>query len=249
MRKLLTAIVCILCPSSVAIFFLNCLGHRISKNSHIGFSIILVDKIYMATGSSIGHFNFIRVAKMLLRDRASILKFNFIDGPFKLKMKTKSSIGNRNVIKRAKLGVTYGQAFLSLGELTKITAGHKLDLTKSIEIGDYSIIAGEGTQIWTHGYYHAKTGPQRFRIDGGVYIGNNVYIGSRCVFNLGVKVADAAIVGSNSSISKSLEESCLYVSQPLRMIRIDRDKLKSKLIPVRAEGLVEEIYEKAFKSI
>lgn len=33
-----------------------------------------------------------------------------------------------------------------------------IDMTSSVTLGNYSILAGLGTQLWTHGFYHSKTG-------------------------------------------------------------------------------------------
>ncbi|MDN5215669.1 hypothetical protein QQ020_26565 [Fulvivirgaceae bacterium BMA12] len=159
-------------------------------------------------------------------------------------MKSKSEIGNRNLIKRSPTPITYGISLLYLGAMTKITASHVIDCTRSIRIGNYSIIAGLSSQLWTHGYFHEANGPGRFRVDGEIIIGNNVYVGSKCVFNLGVKVADSITIGSNSSVSKSLLHKGMYVSQPLRYLESDANTAREKLIKVEVENLIEQVYEK-----
>jgi len=145
---------------------------------------------------------------------------------------------------RARKGVSYGESCLTLGRLTKVTVGHHLDLTKSITFGDNSILAGIKSQMWTHGYYHANEGPYRIRIDGDIEIGNNVYVGSRCLFNPGVKVRDAIHIGAGSVISKNLEQSGMYVSQELRYLKNDINTIKEKLHRVQDNGLVEHVYSK-----
>ena len=133
---------------------------------------------------------------------------------------------------------------MELGILTKITANHFIDLTRSIKIGDYSIVAGVRSQFWTHGYLHDKTGPGRFRIDGEIIIGNNVYIGSNVVINAGVNIANAITIGSNSTVSKSLKQAGMYVNQGLRFIEKDYNKVKTKLSKIKYENLIEDVYEK-----
>jgi acetyltransferase-like isoleucine patch superfamily enzyme len=110
---------------------------------------------------------------------------------------------------------------------------------KNVSIGDYSIFAGADTQVWTHGYVHEKVGAGRFRVDGEIIIGNNVYIGLRCVFNPGVKIADGVTIGSNSTISKSITKPDLYVSQPLRYVDYNHDAIRNRLN--KAEGALIEI--------
>ena len=56
-------------------------------------------------------------------------------------------------------------------------------------------------------------------INGNSEIGNRVFIGSNCVINHGLKVADDVIVGSGSVIVKSILESGTYIGNPARRIK------------------------------
>jgi acetyltransferase-like isoleucine patch superfamily enzyme len=244
MRKLTTALICFFFPSSVACFFLRVIGYNVGRGVKIGYSFIWVDNIHLNSYSSIKHFNIIINKSLVLSKKSNIGSFNILNGPFELFLKEKAAIGKLNKISRGRLGITYGKSCLLLGKLSKITANHYIDLTKSVSIGNYSILAGIRSQIWTHGYYHASKGPERFRVDGEVTIGDNVYIGSMCLINPGVKISDSIIVGGNSTVSKSLKESGMYVSQPLRFISSSYEEAKSKLAKVLVPGLVEEVYEK-----
>jgi UDP-3-O-[3-hydroxymyristoyl] glucosamine N-acyltransferase len=131
------------------------------------------------------------------------------------------------VISRATKGISHNKVNLEIEIFSKITAGHKIDCMRNVSIGDYSIFVGANTQVWTHRYVHERTGTGRFRVDGEIIIGNNVYIGSRCVFNLGVRIADGVTLGSNSTISKSITKLGLYVSHPLRYV--DYDVIRNRL--------------------
>lgn len=243
--KLTRAIICFCLPSSFAVFLMKLfkLG-ELGKNVKIGFSIIYIDKITMKDGSRIGHLNYIKAKNIQFNQSVNIGNLNFIKGPFRLQMGKKSEIGNRNIITRAPIGVTYNESILSLGRMTKITANHKLDLTRSISIGNYSIIAGMSSQLWTHGYYHRKKGAGRYRVDGKIIIGDNVYVGSSCVFSHGVKVGNSITIGANSVISKSISAPGLYVNQGLRFIEFDADKAIEKLTKVNVDNLAEVVYEK-----
>jgi acetyltransferase-like isoleucine patch superfamily enzyme len=134
---------------------------------------------------------------------------------------------------------------LKLGKYSKITSEHVVDCTRSITIGDYSIVAGCRSQFWTHGYLHAPEGLGRFRIDGAIHIGNNVYIGSACVFNAGVRVSDAITVGAASCVARSLDRPGLYVSQPLRYVELDYEQAASRNPEVQVEGLLERVVNKS----
>lgn len=244
MKKKLTFIVILLFPSFLMSFFLRLLGHKIGKRVKIGVSIIYVDFLELGDNSQIGHLNLILNKSFKLKTYSLIGYLNILKGPFDLILESKAAIGNKNYLTRAKKGVTYGDASLVIGNGSKITVSHHLDLTKSITLGKNSIIAGINSQLWTHGYYHANLGPDRIRIDGEVHIGNNVYVGSGCIFNPGITVGNAIHIGAGSVISKDLIESGMYVGQALRFIDNNLDTIKSKLKKVEEPGLVEIVYTK-----
>lgn len=231
-------------PSKIGALLLKLFGHEVSLKSKLGFSLIFVKKLELSSSSKIGHFNLVLCNTLKMEKGSYIGALNIVKGPINIYLSAKSAIGNRNLIKRANPPVTYGQAHLKLGILSKVTASHIIDCTRSVEIGNYSILAGADTQIWTHGYYHDQKGPGRYRIDGEVKIGDNVYVGSRCTFNLGVQVSNGITIGSNSSISKSLKTPGLYVSQPLRFVDTNAEKAKQKLIKIDRFPICETVYEK-----
>lgn len=231
-------------PSKLSVFFLRLLGCKIGNNVKIGFSFIGTTNLHIGNNVRIGHLNLILNQKLDLNDEAKIGYLNILKGPFTLLLKKQGAIGNKNYITRASKGITYGNSNLILGELTKITTGHHIDMTRSISFGDFSILAGVKSQLWTHGYYHAHQGKDRIRIDGEINIGNNVYVGSGCIFNPGVNVSNAIHIGGGSVISKDLDKSGMYVSQGLRFIENDLESIKTKLKEVNNFKLVEQVYTK-----
>lgn len=247
MKKLLTGFICFCFPSFLLRLVLNLMGHQICAGVRIGFSLLFCDKLILGKSSVIGHANFVNINRLMLKDGASIGSRNRIRGPFDISIGNHGRISTSNRISRAKFPVTYAPATLQLGTYAIITHNHTIDLTCSIFLGDYSIIAGADSQLWTHGYYHADTGLDRIRIDGSIIIGNNVYVGSRCVFNPGVEVGDAIHLGANCCISKSIHEKGMYVSQPLRYIENNIETVKSKLNPVTSENLTDVVYFKNSK--
>lgn len=231
-------------PSKILIPILRLFGHQIGKNVRIGFSFIMSKKLIISDNVKIGHFNLILNNEVKFYKESYIGYLNILKGPFKLELAEKAAIGNKNYLTRGELGITYGESVLSLGKLTKITTSHHLDLTRSIIFGDFSILAGIRSQMWTHGYYHANKGPDRIRIDGEIIIGDNVYIGSGCIFNPGIEVSNAVHIGGGTVISKSLEKSGMYVGQALRYIDNDIEKIKPKLQKIEDSNLVEQVYTK-----
>lgn len=197
----------------------------------------------LGADARIGHLNFIRVRRLIIGKSSSIGKMNLMSGQFSILMRDLAEIGARNIVTRAEVAKEIGPAIFRLGYYSKITAGHKLDILRGISFGDNSILAGLGSQLWTHGYVHQSAG-NRFRVDGAITIGSNVYIGSACVFNPGVRIGNDVAIGSNCCISRDLNEPGLYVSQPMRFI--DKAKIDNKrtLLPVEVEGLTEPVFVK-----
>ncbi|NBW34968.1 MAG: hypothetical protein EBR30_08110 [Cytophagia bacterium] len=220
------------------------MGHRIHPRARIGFSIIWIDEfLIMREYSRIGNFNIIRIIGLSIDDGAYIGRLNRFNGPFEIILEKTAAIGNGNSCYRAPIGVTYGSSIIKLGILTKITSNHSIDCTRSVIMGDYSIIAGHSSQLWTHAYYHDFSGPGRFRLDGSIEIGSNVYIGSGSILNLGIRIADGVVVGANSSVSKSLLKAGAYVSQPLRYIE-NRGNQRERFKKVEEFSICEEVFER-----
>ena len=244
MKKKITGLCTLVLPSFFLPIILRLFGHEIGQNVKIGFSYIGVPKLVLKENAKIGHLNIVLNSSIHMQANAQIGYMNILKGPFKLYLKEKAALGNKNYLTRAKSGITYGDSILQLGKLTKITTSHHLDLTRSVFFGDFSILAGIRSQLWTHGYYHSDQGADRVRIDGEIFVGNNVYIGSGCIFNPGVRVADAVHVGGGCTVSKNLDKSGMYVNQGLRYIENDLENIRKKLVRVEGFDLVEEVYKK-----
>ena len=241
--RFLTALFSLL-PSKLANLFLKLLGHKISWSAKIGLSILYVKSLTLDEKSKIGHFNLFKIDNMKLSKQSIIKNLNYFKGPITVDIGKKSKIGRLNKFTRAYSPVTYGESFFCIKDGTGITYANFFDLTCSITLGNNSQIAGKGTQFWTHGYMHANEGIERIRVDGEIIIGDNVYIGSRCVFNPGVKVANAINIGGNSVISKDLTEAGMYVNQSLRYLKTDIEEVRERLTQVSDKNLIEEVYTK-----
>jgi acetyltransferase-like isoleucine patch superfamily enzyme len=244
-KKIIHIIIGFLPFSLIRVFCFNLIkGNKISYSSMIGWGFYGVNKIVIEEGCLINSFNFFYIDILKLNKYAFIKYFNLFKGPFDIFLDKKAGVSKKNKISRASFPITYGKSKLHLGYNTIIVSNHFLDLTNSIIVGDNSIIAGSCSQLWTHGFYHADLGPERIRIDGGITIGNNVYIGSSCVFNPGVNVGNAINIGAGSVISRDLKQPGMYVNQGLRFIDNNIEKVKSKLEKVEAIDLVEQVYLK-----
>lgn len=250
LKKIIVLKLCFLFPTWSIFWLLNILGHKVSAKSKIGFSLLwITGKLELDKSTRIGHFNIIRVNSLSIKQGGYVGKFNNIKGPIEIILAETAAIGNGNRIDRAPLGVTYGTSILQLGILSKLTANHRLDCTRSIIIGDYCTLAGHDSQLWTHAYYHDRQGAGRFRLDGEIKIGNNVYIGSRCIINGGVTIANGVTVGSGVCVSKSLTDMGTYVNQELRYIApTGESDARLKFKKVEGFNLCEDVYEKKDKA-
>jgi acetyltransferase-like isoleucine patch superfamily enzyme len=245
-KKLITGLSALMLPSCIARWVLNLLGHRIDENVRFGVSFICADSLHLQKGVRVGHFNFVLVRRLVMRRGSCIGRSNLIHGPFSINLREKAAIGNRNKILRGRLGlVVSGPALFALGKLSKITSDHRVDCTATVSLGNYSILAGTSTELWSHGYVHDQSGPGRYRIDGPVRIGHNVYIGSACVITAGVTIADGVIVGAGTTVARSLLEPGLYVSAGLRKLeRPPSPDERPDLSLVKDEQLCERVYTK-----
>lgn len=232
-------------PTALVRPIANAMGHSIAPGARIGFSWLLCSRLVMARGARIGHFNVVSVVRIVIGANGKFGSMNMVRGPFSLRLGKRAELGNRNTVSRARIGVTIGPARLWLGDGSKITAGHSLDCTCSITFGDYSTLAGKNSQIWTHGYVHERAAPKRYRVDGRVTVGNNVYLGSASIVTGGVSICDDVIVGVGSCLSKSLSEPGFYVSAPLRLLPKPVDpETRSDMERITAAGLIETVYRK-----
>ena len=239
------AVLLLLFPTSFVRHLARLGGHRIAPGARIGFSLVLSRRIYLDSQTRIGHLNIIRNDRLLLRKGAYIGHLNTIHGPVGILLAKRAAIGNRNVVSRAARGVTYGAAVFRLGELSKITASHSIDCTVSVTFGEFSTLAGKGSQIWTHGYVHAMEGAERYRVDGRVCLGRNVYVGSRAIITGGVNISDGIMVGVGTVVSKSISKPGMYVSSAIRYLPKPGDpRARADMEPVTAPGLVETVYRK-----
>lgn len=249
LKSIITGFITLIIPINfVKIFFLKLLGHKVFYSSRIGCSFLRIGQLQLSKNSKIGHFNLITINDLQLDEHAFIKHLNIVKGPLCLVIRAKGSITNQNTIRRAQAPVTYGDSILEIGKNSQVVSKNFFDLTRSITIGNNTQIAGIATQFWTHSYKHLREHERRIRIDGEIIIGDNVYIGSRCMINSGIRISDNIIVGSNSVVSKDLIESGLYVNQSLRYIqKVNDETAIDDLEKVTIEDAIDEVYVKRGK--
>lgn len=189
-------------------------GYQIDRNTYIGISIILCKRFHMGEGSRIGHFNVIwQVNDLVMQYKTVINRQNYLRGIDSFFMDSESSIGKRNFFTRNNILTKHGSFFL--GKKSIVTIDHQFDLIDDIIIRENSVIAGSGSQFWTHGF-----DIWRNRIQGPITISANVYIGSRSLCNLNVAIARNTQIAMGSVISKSIsEEGYFWGGVPIKCIK------------------------------
>ncbi len=222
-QKISRMLLLLILPSPLLRGFNGILGIKIGNNGRVGFSMIFCKKLIVSESGSIGHFNLIKINNIALSKKSYIGHLNRLNGPFNLRLAITAGIGNFNNFVKAPLNVKNRVSAIYLGKLSKITSRHYIDCMCNITILSYTTIAGIGSQMWTHGYYHYRGMHKRVRIDGEIKIGRYCYIGSGSIFNPGVSVCSSVNLGCNSTISKSISEEGFYVNQQLRKIDKEPD--------------------------
>ena len=102
-----------------------------------------------------------------------------------------------------------------------------------IEIGDNCRIAGE-TSFFTHGgIWSLRKIYDDPNLDhfGKIKVGNNSYIGERCMIMPGVTIGERCIVGGGSVVTKSVPDGCMVAGNPAKFIGYTDDfyhRLKDK---------------------
>ena len=221
MKRFATALILFLFPAWLANRIVRLWGVRIEGK--IGFSWVACDHCTIEKGACIQNFCYVRLPSLTMRRGARIKMFNRIKGSFTMEMEPDAVINYASKITNTP-ALKYRDTKFLLGEMAVLGVSTRVDMTGNVTIGAFSVFAGAGSELWTHSYYHSREVPKRFRIDGDIVVGKNVYIGSRCIITAGVSIADNISIGAGSVVSKSLEKSGLYVNQPLRFLEFDPDE-------------------------
>lgn len=189
--------------------YIRICGFDIGQRCHVGFSCLNVKELKLVNGSKIGSLNMFKGLKLRLEENATIGSLNWFTSLYGTQSFQHSV--NRNPI-------------LILGRESAITSRHYFDVQDSVEIGEYTTLAGIRTTVFTHGI-NVSRGRQS---TAPIRIGAYCYIGSNCIVLPGailpsycVLAAGALLVGRERE-----EEYCLYAGVPATKRKtLDRDSL------------------------
>ena len=92
-----------------------------------------------------------------------------------------------------------------------------------VTIGDNVYFSGTETQLLTHDggisqTYHMGISHKRFDCFGKIKIGDNCFIGIRCIIIKGVTIGDNCIIGAGSIVTKNIPSGSVACGVPARVI-------------------------------
>jgi len=216
MLKLISALFIALMPINAVRIFLYrlLLGYNIDNKSHIGLLTLLLARDVQIKQATIGSMNIIRINSLIMNKGSLIGKLNFFSKLKRVDLGVDACILHRNFI-----GGTYGTTVecgreeLLIGHRSQISLSCFFDLSDRITLGENVVVAGSGTQLWTHGFDHLRT-----RSLAPITIGNDVFIGAASTIVQGVQICSNVSVGAGSVVHRSITEPGLYVSNNLRRV-------------------------------
>jgi acetyltransferase-like isoleucine patch superfamily enzyme len=203
MRRLLALLIVVLPSSLRRRVGRALLGWDVHPTAYIGPSLILVSRLTMGPGSSIGPLNVVRgLEELRLAEGAKIAERNWVSG-FPLGFEPFEHSPNRNPA-------------LILGRYAEITVGHKIDCSDRVELRDHAVIAGFQTTILTHSLDLIRDR----HMTQPVEIGEHSAVMTDCILNSGTRVPAHCIVSAGSVVNTKLtEEYTFYSGNPARAER------------------------------
>ncbi len=196
------------------LFYKLLMGYEVDKKSKIGPFNLLFSRAMVLKSASIESLNIIGIDTLSMEADSSIGKLNTFRKLRMIHLSKGARIRHRNFI-----GGTYGtieecgREILTLGENSQISISCFLDLTDEIQLGSNVVVAGSGTQFWTHGYNHL-----RVKNVAPILVQNNVFIGAASTIVQGVTICSNVTIGAGTVVHRSIYESGLYVSNELRKV-------------------------------
>ena len=206
--------------NAIRIFFLRiCFGYDIDYASKVGiFNIINCSKLKMRN-SKIGCFNQIIVNDLNLSEKSSIQKRNRLKYLNQLHLGFNAEIRSGNFIGAPIKGtiddaIHFENQNMFVGKNSSILRCNYFDVVEAINIGENVVFGGNGSEIWTHGF-----DVNRRMLVGKVTFGDNIFIGSNCIFTKNVEVISNTSIGPASVIYKSITEPGVYSTHEIRKIK------------------------------
>lgn len=121
----------------------------------------------------------------------------------------KTSIGDHCRFLSSRAKVFIGDSVLVAPEVVFISGDHRMDVPGLCMVDLHK-------------------GPEDTQYDSDIVVGNDVWIGARCILLKGVHVGDGAIIGAGSVVTKNVPPLSVVAGNPARVIRArfsDKDEM------------------------
>ena len=220
MKSILSFIISLLPLNAVRIFFYRVFfNYDIDYKSRIGMFNIINCTTFKSHKANIGVLNQIIAENFELEENATIIKLNRFKNIHILKIGANVEIVSGNFFGGPKKGtsnqsIDFKNQNLFIGERSAVLRKNYFDVVEEIHIGKNVVFGGNGSEIWTHGF-----DIQRKMYVGKVKFGNDIFIGSNCIFTKNVEVANDITIAPGSVIYKSILESGIYSTHQINKVR------------------------------
>ena len=204
MKKIINILIIFL-PWIIRRYILNKFYHyKIHPTARIGLSYIYPKQLIMGEGARIGHLNVAIHLELIQMDKnCSISQKNWITG-FPLSNKSNfQDFPDR-------------KPYLIMKEDSSITKQHHIDCTDMVIVGEFTTIAGYGTQILSHSFSLEKNS----QACAPIQIGHHCWVGTRSIILPGSVLPSQSVLGAGAVLQKKYMESfVLYGGVPAKNIK------------------------------
>ena len=139
--------------------------------------------------------------KLTIEDYVFIGHLNIIWRLDELNMEAGSCVSHMNWITGGMSG------FLNIGRNSTISRRHLIDASAGVEIGANTIVAGIGSQFFTHGH-----SPDPINVRKKIVLGDWCFVGSAVRFTPGSGISDHTFVGMGAVVARCFEENHVLVA-------------------------------------
>jgi len=167
--------------------------------------------------AEIGMFNLLDIKTLVMEDKAKIRGIgNIFMNVHRVEMGRYSRIGGPrigiNLFRGTANKKDYPPSVLKIGKCSVIELFHYFDLCGDIIIGNNVVVGGIKSVFFTHSFHKPEFDP--------IMLGDNCYIGTNCLFQMGTRILNNSVVGMGSVITEYFEEDdCFIAGVPAKVIK------------------------------
>ncbi len=185
MRKVLGLISLVLPWRMRRLWLKRFFGYKLHRRSRIGLSWVFPAHLEMGDGAVIDNFTLVKhIDTLRMEEHTFIGRLCWITG---------SPLSRETSFRGEER-----QPMLHMRKHAEVTMLHHIDCTNKVVIGEFSMVAGYGTQFLTHSV-DLDNSEQRSR---PITIGNYCFIGTNSVILGGSEMADCSVLGAKSLLNK-----------------------------------------------